>query len=82
MAYGCHEERYELPIQAVDTHRPKPNKKGKPAEEAAPTSSASSKRDYFGDTSKVFAAKPEVNTEELKKAQDDSMSPTSVQQGS
>jgi len=24
-AYGCEEERYTLPIQAVDTHRPKPN---------------------------------------------------------
>lgn len=29
MAYGCHEERYPLPIQAVDTHRPNPKKTGK-----------------------------------------------------
>ncbi|WRT70241.1 uncharacterized protein IL334_007236 [Kwoniella shivajii] len=26
-AYGCHEERYPLPIAAVDTHRPKPKTK-------------------------------------------------------
>ncbi|CED84624.1 bifunctional 6-phosphofructo-2-kinase fructose--bisphosphate 2-phosphatase [Phaffia rhodozyma] len=32
-AYGCDEERYPLPIPAVDTHRPKPqgSKKGSPA---------------------------------------------------
>ena len=24
-AYGCEEERYKVPIEAVDTHRPKPN---------------------------------------------------------
>jgi len=27
-AYGCDEERYALPIQAVDTHRPKPKGAG------------------------------------------------------
>ncbi|KAF8952489.1 6-phosphofructo-2-kinase-domain-containing protein [Flammula alnicola] len=39
-AYGCDEERYALPIQAVDTHRPKP--KG-----AAPVVQATTARDYF-----------------------------------
>lgn len=29
MAYGCHEERYPLPIPAVDTHRANPKKTGK-----------------------------------------------------
>ncbi|KAJ3494306.1 hypothetical protein NLJ89_g10837 [Agrocybe chaxingu] len=43
-AYGCDEERYALPIQAVDTHRPKP--KGH-----APVVSTSTAREYYtGDT--------------------------------
>ncbi|EKM78587.1 hypothetical protein AGABI1DRAFT_114211 [Agaricus bisporus var. burnettii JB137-S8] len=33
-AYGCDEERYALPIQAVDTHRPKP---GTPSLNVQPT---------------------------------------------
>ncbi|KAF8802439.1 bifunctional 6-phosphofructo-2-kinase/fructose-2,6-bisphosphate 2-phosphatase [Phlegmacium glaucopus] len=41
-AYGCDEERYALPIQAVDTHRPKP--KG-PNVNAVATNSSS--REYF-----------------------------------
>ncbi|KAG9318270.1 bifunctional 6-phosphofructo-2-kinase fructose-2,6-bisphosphate 2-phosphatase [Chiua virens] len=40
-AYGCDEERYMLPIGAVDTHRPKPS--GHQVE--VPTSSA---REYYG----------------------------------
>lgn len=27
-AYGCDEERFKVPIKAVDTHRPKPKKEG------------------------------------------------------
>jgi 6-phosphofructo-2-kinase / fructose-2,6-biphosphatase 2 len=53
MAYGCHEERYALPIAAVDTHRPKPSKNGKVADahgEPAPVKSTA--RDYFGDAGK------------------------------
>ncbi|KAH9481486.1 6-phosphofructo-2-kinase/fructose-2,6-bisphosphatase 1 [Psilocybe cubensis] len=42
-AYGCDEERYALPIQAVDTHRPKP--KG-PAPVVHPTTA----RQYFTET--------------------------------
>lgn len=51
MAYGCNEERYPLPIQAVDTHRPKP-KKGvltAAAEAETPRAVDGVKRDYFGD---------------------------------
>ncbi|PPQ63923.1 hypothetical protein CVT24_010321 [Panaeolus cyanescens] len=39
-AYGCDEERYALPIQAVDTHRPKP--KGQ-----SPTVIPTTAREYF-----------------------------------
>lgn len=54
MAYGCHEERYPLPIEAVDTHRPNPKKSGKSGlasvavdggEEVKKPNAA---RDYFG----------------------------------
>ncbi|KAK4685858.1 hypothetical protein P7C73_g4283, partial [Tremellales sp. Uapishka_1] len=53
MAYGCHEERYPLPIAAVDTHRPKADKAGKvkdaaSASASAPAPGASVQRDYFG----------------------------------
>lgn len=53
MAYGCHEERYHLPIEAVDTHRAKPSKKKGEAEPAAAEEpiKTSAARDYFGDTS-------------------------------
>jgi len=71
MAYGCHEERYTLPIEAVDTHRPKPSKKtgGIPSASAEPPrTAASTTRDYFGDT-KMFAAKPDSLSEALKDAQ-------------
>ena len=71
MAYGCHEERYTLPIEAVDTHRPKPAKKtgGIPSSSAEPPrTAASTTRDYFGDT-KMFAAKPDSLSEALKDAQ-------------
>jgi 6-phosphofructo-2-kinase/fructose-2,6-biphosphatase 2 len=57
MAYGCHEERYHLPIAAVDTHRPKPNKHSKTGSGQLDTNAAEEilnrsgvKRDYFGDT--------------------------------
>ncbi|TFK40135.1 6-phosphofructo-2-kinase-domain-containing protein [Crucibulum laeve] len=39
-AYGCDEERYALPIQAVDTHRPKPKA-------AQPTVQPTTARQYF-----------------------------------
>ncbi|KAF5327775.1 hypothetical protein D9619_004559 [Psilocybe cf. subviscida] len=39
-AYGCDEERYALPIQAVDTHRPKP--KG-----PTPVVQSTTAREYF-----------------------------------
>ena len=56
MAYGCEEKRYPLPIQAVDTHRPKPQRKrkdtldnGVPSEvEQVLGNNASVARDYFG----------------------------------
>lgn len=43
-AYGCEEERYPLPIAAVDTHRPKPAKFRKPESDRVDHT----KRDYFG----------------------------------
>ncbi|KDQ60547.1 hypothetical protein JAAARDRAFT_124427 [Jaapia argillacea MUCL 33604] len=43
-AYGCDEERYALPIGAVDTHRPKP---GTPAHPHLPA--PTSAREYFGE---------------------------------
>jgi hypothetical protein len=57
MAYGCEEERFSLPIEAVDTHRPKPNRRNSvdgpaPAPEEAAAGTA---RDYFGDSA------PEAN---------------------
>ncbi|KIJ06096.1 fructose-2,6-bisphosphate 2-phosphatase [Paxillus involutus ATCC 200175] len=42
-AYGCDEERYTLPIGAVDTHRPKPNI----PQPEVPTTGTSA-REYFG----------------------------------
>ena len=58
MAYGCHEERYPLPIAAVDTHRPNPKKmaqsasaSGTPTEPTLPDEKkVSTARDYFGAT--------------------------------
>ncbi|KZT26487.1 bifunctional 6-phosphofructo-2-kinase/fructose-2,6-bisphosphate 2-phosphatase [Neolentinus lepideus HHB14362 ss-1] len=41
-AYGCDEERYMLPIGAVDTHRPKP------AASTQPVVTPNTTRDYFG----------------------------------
>jgi len=43
-AYGCDEERYPLPIGAVDTHRPKP---GALVQESITEST--SRREYYGD---------------------------------
>lgn len=34
-AYGCDEKRFQLPIEAVDTHRPKPPPKARKAQAAA-----------------------------------------------
>lgn len=50
VAYGCKEERYPLPIAAVNTHRPKPAKKTHPEMTSALDTTA---RDYFGVTSKM-----------------------------
>lgn len=50
-AYGCEEERYPLPIAAVDTHRPKPNRKtnaNTPVRSPPASEVASTARDYFG----------------------------------
>jgi len=44
-AYGCDEERYTLPIGAVDTHRPKP----KQAQPDIPV--ANTGREYYGEHS-------------------------------
>ena len=73
MAYGCHEERYPLPIAAVDTHRPRPTKKTKsdailpPLQEPTPLalSAAATARDYFGDGA---VDKLESRVEELRKS--------------
>jgi len=43
-AYGCDEERYALPIQAVDTHRPKPG-----AKTESPMVVPTIARDYYGE---------------------------------
>jgi len=58
MAYGCHEERYPLPIAAVDTHRAKPSRKRVGSVGAADATTvnpdaprAAPARDYFGDVS-------------------------------
>lgn len=60
MAYGCHEERYPLPIAAVDTHRPKPARGAKDSaavpDADADAPRAAPARDYFGDLSKVVAS--------------------------
>ncbi|KAG7089899.1 hypothetical protein E1B28_011533 [Marasmius oreades] len=43
-AYGCDEARFALPIEAVDTHRPKPGTADKPSE-----SSNTTQRKYFAE---------------------------------
>jgi 6-phosphofructo-2-kinase/fructose-2,6-biphosphatase 2 len=49
MAYGCHEERYPLPITAVDTHRPNPKKAGAATAAFTPDKpKTDTARDYFG----------------------------------
>lgn len=57
MAYGCEEERFPVPIPAVDTHRPKPSKStmdevppGASAEQETSTGGDGPARDYFGDS--------------------------------
>lgn len=75
MAYGCHEERYPLPIEAVDTHRPNPKKAGKTgatgasgaasvAETEVKGPSDGTARDYFG----AHAGGVAVHAESVKKA--------------
>ncbi|KAG8916257.1 Fructose-2,6-bisphosphatase [Tulasnella sp. 417] len=50
-AYGCDEERYKVPIQAVSTHRPKPktetDAQGDPA--AVEKKRSTTARNYYGD---------------------------------
>lgn len=83
MAYGCHEERYPLPIDAVDTHRPRPAKKtGVPpsaggAADDRRWSAASTTRDYFGDT-KMYAPKPDSLSQALEGVKADGIVPTVV----
>jgi len=83
MAYGCHEERYPLPIAAVDTHRPKPARKAKPPSQSGEDDSvrrlsgASTARDYFGD-SKMVAVKPEAIADALVEAKAGNMEPKVV----
>ncbi|KZV80731.1 bifunctional 6-phosphofructo-2-kinase/fructose-2,6-bisphosphate 2-phosphatase [Exidia glandulosa HHB12029] len=48
-AYGCDEERYPLPIGAVDTHRPKPKTPANSSAIELPISTSA--RDYYGDKS-------------------------------
>jgi len=45
-AYGCDEERFTLPIGAVDTHRPKPSTQSVALQPQIPTSTGG--RDYYG----------------------------------
>lgn len=45
-AYGCIEERFSVPIESVDTHRPKPKRKDV-HQDTLPVAD-STKRDYFG----------------------------------
>jgi 6-phosphofructo-2-kinase/fructose-2,6-biphosphatase 2 len=69
MAYGCHEERYPLPIAAVDTHRPKPVKGKK--EVTLEVKRHSMQRDYFGGTAPASGqASPGAVKEALQKAVD------------
>lgn len=79
MAYGCHEERYSLPIEAVDTHRPRQARKTGAAATtgASGVSAASTARDYFGDT-KMYAPKPASLTERLEGVKADNIAPTVV----
>ncbi|KLO09975.1 bifunctional 6-phosphofructo-2-kinase/fructose-2,6-bisphosphate 2-phosphatase [Schizopora paradoxa] len=46
-AYGCDEERFALPIGAVDTHRPKPSISGPIPPPQIPVSTTG--RDYYGE---------------------------------
>lgn len=55
-AYGCHEERYPLPIEAVDTHRPKPKRGEHSHNLDIPESRAPVSRDYFGNASTAVHA--------------------------
>lgn len=61
-AYGCEEERYSLPIEAVDTHRPKPSKHHKDGSTDKIIEMGAlqreTKRDYFGETSHIHTPAP------------------------
>ncbi|KAF8071991.1 6-phosphofructo-2-kinase-domain-containing protein [Lyophyllum atratum] len=50
-AYGCDEERYALPIQAVDTHRPKPKS-------AAPIIQPTTAREYYAPLTETNTTPP------------------------
>lgn len=68
MAYGCNEERYPLPIAAVDTHRPKPKRGNKLMDDGIAPSRAPVSRDYFGGPS--LAVQPEAVRLALEKDMD------------
>ena len=65
LAYGCNEERYPLPIAAVDTHRPKPKRGNKLLDDGFAPSRAPVSRDYFGDP--PLAVQPEAVSLALEK---------------
>jgi hypothetical protein len=61
MAYGCEEERFPVPIPAVDTHRPKPARRNTgdnpaPMTTGEKASGAAPARDYFGDAAPTATA--------------------------
>lgn len=75
MAYGCHEERYPLPIAAVDTHRPNPKKHAASssvsgdvtAPEQLEKKTEQVARDYFGTATGGVGVRAEQVTKALEK---------------
>lgn len=68
-AYGCQEERYPLPIAAVDTHRPRPSKgRNTAGVSVAEEAFQPVKRDYYGDSQQGvgFGLKPEAISQALE----------------
>ncbi|KAG7553572.1 hypothetical protein FFLO_03004 [Filobasidium floriforme] len=79
MAYGCEEERFHVPIAAVDTHRPKPARRNTgDGAVAAPTEEKKSgaARDYFGDAAPTATSHVAVPTPDPA----DAKSPTSEEE--
>lgn len=79
MAYGCEEERFHVPIAAVDTHRPKPARRNTgDGAAAAPTEEKKSgaARDYFGDAAPTATSHVAVPTPDPA----DAKSPTSEEE--